>query len=828
MNQNMNMGEPNVLHSIKIEKSEEQTISIEALIQRFEEKINQQMLCNRTFMTEMLRQSFEVLEAKVNKQVEELSKEMILHKKEQDNKAQELEIAVNGVQRQAQDVEEIGFLVSEHDHRIELLETKANLIVEEVGALQKGLEDDVHYLNEQIEGHAKAVHEMHCVSNSHFQEIDERVDEVFAGDFTTIIDNRVRTIVEELVCNIRMLTGKMDKISAAPVGKARLEQLEDSVVRLQGATESLNAAQRDIDSKLSLNAFTSLRMERSIGELKEHLETQGSVVHEQVRGLTTSSAQEEPVEWFQDVEMGSETLNGYSLMRGKDSRTKDKRNKQKKSPVSKRKASHDEDPSSSDDSSTSSSSSDSDDSGRPRKARKRGSDSDSSTESDESSDHKRSRKGSNRRKSKLLDPKYFGAGRKRASIIGGDEPSGTSSGRGSSKRHSAQDSIIFVQPTPVVQTLKLSSVSVGKVMYFCKTFNSESSRFRGGLNASNYIDDRLLCQMRQVALKHDLPGEDGILSNGRQKITNKEIFAILAMMVAPTSKEEMQRQLSKSVWPQKNDYKTVDQIMKSILEYKTELLIYVDRFEDKVKLLGYHDCSAKYIPKTLFKKGGGDPGLADYFISGLPDKNFGMRVWVSVNEDKRKKCDEWRKFVKLYMRAVELMEKREKDKEINRQICLGVKEMIKTEPTSKSYTYKGVERNADSSRVQSMCEEGELASDEEIEIVFSKEREGEDLLSDIEQEEGDFKMDGSALHVTFEDLSQLANALQPTDTKKVGVCYDVLYRGKCDKKECPYSHKEEDIRKAKELKALRLDTPAKTPDRSGTPTRGPNQALRRT
>ena len=83
------------------------------------------------------------------------------------------------------------------------------------------------------------------------------------------------------------------------------------------------------------------------------------------------------------------------------------------------------------------------------------------------------------------------------------------------------------------------------------------------------------------------------------------------MMVAPTSKEEMQRQLAKSVWPQKDEYKTVEQIMRSILDYKTELLIYVDRFEDKVKLLSYHDCAARYIPRTLFKKGGGDPGLAD-------------------------------------------------------------------------------------------------------------------------------------------------------------------------------------------------------------------------
>jgi hypothetical protein len=293
--------------------------------------------------------------------------------------------------------------------------------------------------------------------------------------------------------------------------------------------------------------------------------------------------------------------------------------------------------------------------------------------------------------------------------------------------------------------LKLSEVTVGKVMYFCKTFNNESSRFRGGLNASNYIDDRLLCQMKQVALRYDLAGRDGILTNGRQQIRNKDIFAILAMMCAPTSREEMQRQLAKSVWPKKNDFGSVEEIVRHIAEYRTETLIYVDRFEDKVKLLGFHDCSARYIPKALFKKGGGDPGLADYFIQGLPDKNFGMRVWLSVDEDRRKRCDDWRRFVKLYMKALDLMERREKDKEINRQICLGVKEMNKadqTRPSLRSSSRDSPQRvHAIKKEDTSAVAEEELASDEEIEIVFKKNTEEDEMPSMIEHEDEDLDAD---------------------------------------------------------------------------------------
>jgi hypothetical protein len=306
------------------------------------------------------------------------------------------------------------------------------------------------------------------------------------------------------------------------------------------------------------------------------------------------------------------------------------------------------------------------------------------------------------------------------------------------------------------------------------------------------------------------------------------------MMCAPTSKEEMQRQLAKSVWARKNDFGSVEEIMKNIAEYRAETLIYVDRFEDKVKLLGFHDCSARYIPKALFKKGGGDPGLADYFIQGLPDKNFGMRVWLSVDEDRRRKCDRWRRFVKLYMRAIDLMESREKDKEINRQICLGVKEMIKADQMRQSPRPSARESPQ---RVHAMkredttaASEEELASDEEIEVVFKKVLDEEEMPSMIEREDEDLDADKEntrSLAVTADDLSQLANLLQPSDTRKAGVCYDMLYQGKCVKENCPYSHKDEDIQQAKKLKALKFGGQNTSNPKQVSFQRSPNQALRK-
>jgi len=674
-------------------------------------------------------------------------------------------LEISKVRTYAQDVHE----------RVDLYEAKGTRNIAELGErlsrqsrlAYEDLQERLNECSERLDKGNEAIVEQ-------VKDMDARMDDFVVMDFHPIIDGRVHELMRELNYKVthlgertERLGTELDKHASRPTPGA--DELRETVVQLQANMDCLHREQLETVVKLNAVDHCSLRLDRSVAELRTGMERQEVVLNEKI-----AASYSDAISWFRDSTVGTETVNGYSLTRnGRHMRKSGSKERSKKRSGSKRRSKRDDSPDSSD-SSSSSSSSDTDEVDRPRKSRKRKDDSDSDSDSD--AGRRSSRK---RRESRLLDPKHFGSGRHRASILGGDEDSNKSDrGRGGGSSRQANDSIIFVQPTPVVQTLKLSEVTVGKVMYFCKTFNNESSRFRGGLNASNYIDDRLLCQMKQVALRYDLAGRDGILTNGRQQIRNKDIFAILAMMCAPTSREEMQRQLAKSVWPKKNDFGSVEEIVRHIAEYRTETLIYVDRFEDKVKLLGFHDCSARYIPKALFKKGGGDPGLADYFIQGLPDKNFGMRVWLSVDEDRRKRCDDWRRFVKLYMKALDLMERREKDKEINRQICLGVKEMIKADqmrPSLRSSSRDSPQRvHAMKKEDTSAVAEEELASDEEIEIVFKKNTEEDEMPSMIEHEDEDLDADKEntpSIVVSADELSQLANLLQPTDTRKAEVCY---------------------------------------------------------
>ena len=541
---------------------------------------------------------------------------------------------------------------------------------------------------------------------------------------------------------------------------------------------------------------------------------------EQVASLSQATVQPEGsngLDWFQDIEMGDSTMEEYSFMRDKDkNKSKNKRNKGHKNGTGRKlkNKKRNEEPDGSD--SSSSSSSEESDNHKKGASRKRKDDSSDSSEDSSESDDPHA----------VLHAKRFKAGNRRASIIGDDEKSDSSSSEG--VRKPGRSSIIYVQPSPPASDLCLEEVKIGKVLYFCKRFNNESSKFRGGLHAANYINERVLSQMRQEAYKHNIPGKHGILSNGKQQISNRQIFAILALMCAPANLEQMQLELSKSAWPRcKHDYKSPDVIIKNIADFRTDMLIYIDRFEDKLKLLRYHDKSAGYIPKVLFKKGGGNPGLADYFLAGLPDRNFGLRVWYSVNEDKRSRCKKWDKFIKLYMKAIELMEKREKEKEINKQICRGIKDIIKEEETKK----REIASTRKVQRVHNLDEEGviDLSGDLDEEDDYEEEAkvEEEALPSPIEVREDDCEEDGNESDITGEDLAQLANVLQPSDSKMVGVCYDMLYKGKCEKHNCPYSHKEEDIAKAKKLKVVKFQTPTKFQGSKSTPSNKANQNLRR-
>jgi len=468
--------------------------------------------------------------------------------------------------------------------------------------------------------------------------------------------------------------------------------------------------------------------------------------------------------WVLDNDMGEETRKGFSLSLDVDETVSGKKDSKKSSRKSKEvNVFDDDDPD----------------------------DSDGSSPSDKSDDDQNKR---DIPKKKDMNPKRakFKAPKRRESIIGNDDDSDTE-GIGFGHR---QPAIICVQPPLTTDKLYLEEVKINNVLAFCRKFNEEDSKYVGGLKTSNYIKHGVLSQMKQVAAKHDLPGKDGILKAGKQRISNQDMFAIIAVMCAPSNLEKMQCELSKSAWPlttHKHDYKDAEVILKNIKDFSNDLLVYINRFQDKLNLLGYHSESEKFLPKRLFKKGGstGNPGIADYFIGGLPNLSFGQRVWSSVEEEKRSKCKKWKVFLKLYMEAIEEIEKREEDKDVNRQICIGVKEMVKSQQHIVMFDPKVISTNQLlNGSAQDMSNLGnDLDTDEEImdNMDYS------DMPSDIEVDKENLDFNNSNQDI-------------PMGNTPPGTCFDMINTGKCSRVNCPFSHKEEDILKGRKLKADRNAT----------------------
>ena len=85
---------------------------------------------------------------------------------------------------------------------------------------------------------------------------------------------------------------------------------------------------------------------------------------------------------------------------------------------------------------------------------------------------------------------------RRESIIGDEASISPRSNNYHGGRRQSSRSIIYVQPSPTVNDLRLKEIKIGSVLYFCNSFNNEASKFRGGLNVANYIEEKQLCQMK--------------------------------------------------------------------------------------------------------------------------------------------------------------------------------------------------------------------------------------------------------------------------------------------------------------------------------------------
>jgi len=437
-----------------------------------------------------------------------------------------------------------------------------------------------------------------------------------------------------------------------------------------------------------------------------------------------------------------------------------------------------------------------------------GSENESPTGSDTSDTEKSKKK---KKKKDFLDPDKFRPGGRRTSILGDPEEYRPPPQQYYPYLADRSAPTLSLQPHPTTSDLYLDKVRIDSVLAFCKKFNEESVRFVLGLKVSSYLSDQVRSQLKQLAIKHNLPGKDGIIRGGVQTVTNEEVFALLSRMCAPKTIQAMQCELLKPCFPSKNSklYTDGKSILKNIADYKYDISTYIDRFEDRLKLLGYTEEANKFIPKYLFKKGGqaGDMGLADYFIHGLPKHEFALRTWISVLEKDRLQCKDWATFVKLYSQALEVIEENENTRKVNEAISIGVKEMVKAERAERD----ALREARMGKRPQNLHAVRDTYMDTVIsdgsdtsELPISDVDEGE-LPSAIEHgdEENEYADEGDAPYSPARTQQNLEESDLQQVAEAYGTCYEMANTGKCTRPNCKYSHKPEDIEKLKKLRAAR-------------------------
>ena len=141
------------------------------------------------------------------------------------------------------------------------------------------------------------------------------------------------------------------------------------------------------------------------------------------------------------------------------------------------------------------------------------------------------------------------------------------------------------------------------------------------LLVTHYMDSRVLSivlttiktEEKFEALWDRIKIFGGVLQTEHQLLTNREVYSVLAFIVRPKSKLEMERWLGQSVWDAtsyakfKNNRSYIQTYMDYYLQAWTH---YRERFELLVEILCHED-TRRYFPAYIKKKGGSSNELLD-------------------------------------------------------------------------------------------------------------------------------------------------------------------------------------------------------------------------
>ena len=169
-----------------------------------------------------------------------------------------------------------------------------------------------------------------------------------------------------------------------------------------------------------------------------------------------------------------------------------------------------------------------------------------------------------------------------------------------------------------------------------------------------------------------------------QLISNVQVFKILAAMVTPQDKQQMIDLLNVSVLSKAETDRFrarygISIEPKDYEDFYVDMLLYEDRFKKLIEVVSVR--GSKLLPMTLFTKNK-EPGLADYFMRGLPIEGIGDSIWEGVDSKKKACVKTFKEFLKYFYERLEAF------REIYRQVLVADGVMARKSTRYKQEAYE--------------------------------------------------------------------------------------------------------------------------------------------
>ena len=397
----------------------------------------------------------------------------------------------------------------------------------------------------------------------------------------------------------------------------------------------------------------------------------------------------------------------------------------------------------------------------------------------------------------------------------GDEDHEVPYGRG--RRNAIGSEVLTLKNLPTMKDLYLDTLSVPNLLKFAQKYQTLQQNYFEPLKIANYFKHTILNRVENVARRGKYKEKlrrKGILSNGRQRLSNSQIWAVIKYIVAPRNTEEMKNILRVSVFDVEKfaQYKSEAYIHDHFEEYVNELVNYDKQFLAMLDLATGTKAAKEALPHQVNggsgKFGQKEKGLVQYFLQGHPNPEFAWRMYTRHSKEKeRLNVKTFDDFRELYFKCLDKLE------ELIRVEKLSANTFGKEADNTEAKPPRDIRkqnrfRQGSKHAVNAAVEEDEY---DKVEDEFDHSEDETRSDGVIEEDEADSKPQGvksgeESEEVRVEETSEedwLHGMSFDPAGKRPPVCFKFADTNTCEYgAKCVYSHNSDDVKAYKAAKLL--------------------------